>query len=105
MAIETFRRRVGSFVVSCSKGSTATSISLRRTHIRYSPNLRGKEVQIVLVRLNQAIGIDKSLLFKVTLSTDDIDLEHLTWIGYERDNAGKILPKIVDMAASMDPEK
>ncbi|KAG4074407.1 hypothetical protein HA402_000386 [Bradysia odoriphaga] len=73
--------------------------------VHLCPHLRGKDVQIVLVRFQQAVGIEKSLLFNVTLSKDDIDLENLTWIGYERDNAGKILPKTVDMAASMDPEK
>lgn len=70
-----------------------------------SPNLRGKEIQIFLVRFQHSLGVAKSLVINVTLSNDDIDMDNLTWIGYERDNSGKILPKIVDMAATMDPEK
>lgn len=70
-----------------------------------SPNLRGKEVQIILIRFDKATGIERSLLLKVSLSSQDIDTGNVTWIGYERDSKGKILPKTVDMAVSMDPEK
>lgn len=71
----------------------------------HSPNLRGKEIQIISVRFQKIIGIQSSLLFKVLLSDNDIDAEKLTWIGYERDAKGKILPQTADMASVMDPEK
>lgn len=70
-----------------------------------SPNLRGKEIKIILIRFDKAVGIQQSLVLKISLSMDDIEADNLTWIGYERDSKGKILPKTVDMAASMDPEK
>lgn len=71
----------------------------------YSPNLHGKEIKIISVRFQKLVGIQSSLLYKVSLSNNDIDPANLTWIGYERNANGKILPQVADMTLSMDPEK
>lgn len=71
----------------------------------YSPNLHGKEIQIISVRFQKLVGIQSSLLYKVSLANNDIDPASLTWIGYERNANGKILPQAADMTLSMDPEK
>lgn len=44
-------------------------------------------------------------MFKVALTNDDIDSETITWIGYERNSKGKIIPQTTDMTSFMDPEK
>ncbi|KAJ6634983.1 Ubiquitin-like modifier-activating enzyme ATG7 [Pseudolycoriella hygida] len=69
------------------------------------PNLRGKDINIISVRFKKLVGIEASLLFKVSLSNEDVDPDNLTWIGYERNAKGKILSQTADMASIMDPEK
>lgn len=104
MAIEIVFSCFGSFVVCLLFIQGRNSDEIKRK-FDYSPNLRGKEIQVLSVRFKKLIGIEASLLYKVSLSNDDIDSEKLTWIGYERNAKGKILPQTTDMTAFMDPEK
>lgn len=71
----------------------------------YSPQLRGKLINILSVRVKGAISIENSVLFTVKLPVADIDANNLKWIGWEANNQGKYLPRCASMASSMDPEK
>lgn len=70
-----------------------------------SPQLRGKTINVLSVRVKGAKSIENSLVFSVKLPEADIDASNLKWIGWEANNQGKYLPKCAMMAASMDPEK
>lgn len=71
----------------------------------YSPNLRGKQIKIISVRCKNVISIENSLVFEVELSKNDLNCNDLKWIGWEKNEKGKLLPRLAQMASSMDPEK
>lgn len=70
-----------------------------------SPNLRGKKVKILSIRCKNSVSIENSLVFNAVLSTDDLDLTTAKWIGWEKNEKDKMLPRLAKMAASMDPER
>lgn len=71
----------------------------------FSPNLRGKKVKILSIRCKNSVSIENSLVFNAVLSTDDLDLTTAKWIGWEKNENDKMLPRLAKMAASMDPER
>lgn len=44
-------------------------------------------------------------MFNAVLSADDLDLSTAKWIGWEKNENDKMLPRLSKMAASMDPER
>lgn len=73
--------------------------------LNFSPQLRGKVINIVSVRVKESVSVERSLVFTVQLPKDDIDIDNLKWIGWEQNDQGKYLPRCAAMASTMDPER
>lgn len=72
--------------------------------VSYSPRLRGRTIQIVAVRCRNAVSLADSLVLEAVLSEGDV-VDPSKWIGWEKNENEKLLPRIAKMAASMDPER
>lgn len=62
-------------------------------------------MKILSIRCKNSVSIENSLVFNAVLSTDDLDLTTAKWIGWEKNENDKMLPRLAKMAASMDPER
>lgn len=71
----------------------------------YSPNLRDKIINVLSIRVQDSVSIAKSLCFKIRLPSTDVDVKNLKWTGWEPNDKGKLIPRLSEMAASMDPER
>lgn len=76
-----------------------------------SPRLRGQQIRLLAVRCHSNVTIEPSVLFTVRLAdeppgepTDD-DAEAATFIGWERNELNKMLPRMANMADSMNPDR
>lgn len=69
-----------------------------------APNLHGKTIKIISVRLKTNKSIEDSLLFEVILPLSTVENDESQWIGWEANENGKLLPRISDMRAMMDPK-
>lgn len=70
-----------------------------------SPHLRGQTIKLLSIRCRNAVNLDNSLLFEAKLANADLHLTDAKWIGWEKNDNDKLLPRIAKMAASMDPER
>lgn len=70
-----------------------------------SPNLRGKQIRLLSVRCKNGVSLEPSRLYTVRLSADAIDDSWLSFVGWEKNDQQKMLPRMTNMAASMDPER
>lgn len=72
----------------------------------FSPNLQGQKLNILSIRCKNSVNLlEKSLVFKAELTSDSIDVNTAKWIGWEKNDQGKMLPRLAKMAYSMDPER
>lgn len=71
----------------------------------FSPNLCGKEIKILALRVHKAASLEKSVAFSVRMPDVVTDFLSATWIGWEPNSSGKYLPNCASMASSMDPHK
>lgn len=67
--------------------------------------MRGKTVNVLSIRCKNAKSVEDSLVFSIRLSEQGLDSENIKWIGWEKNDQGKLIPRIAKMAASMDPER
>ena len=71
----------------------------------FSPNLKSKCIKIISIRVKDGKNLSKSIIYDVELPDFDVNKENLKWCGWERNNNGKLIPKIAAMADNMDPAK
>lgn len=70
------------------------------------PKIRGKQIKVIAIREHGNRSLSKSKIFFVDLSdaSDNIEKSEIKWTGWEK-NQGKLMPKLAQMADSMDPIK
>lgn len=71
------------------------------------PNLHGKTIKIISIRMKTTKSYEDSLLFEIILpQTQDnaSQNENIQWIGWETNETGKMLPRVADMHLIMDPK-
>lgn len=73
--------------------------------IYFSPNLRSKTIKILSIRIKNSVSLEKSVFFEVILPSSGLNPNEMKWVGWEQNEKGKLLPKVANMADSMDPEK
>ncbi|CRK92981.1 CLUMA_CG006505, isoform A [Clunio marinus] len=74
--------------------------------LKLCPNLIGKQIKVISVRQDSKRTLTPSLIFTLDLQAVKInEKDEIKWTGWERNNQGKLLPKMSSMGESMDPEK
>lgn len=74
--------------------------------LKLCPILVGTQIKVISVRQDEHRSLSPSLVFPVDLSgAKSIDKSDVKWTGWERNNQGKLLPKMASMGDSMDPVK
>lgn len=69
------------------------------------PNLNGKKIKIISVRMKTSKSYKDSLMFEVILPQVNADTsQNIQWIGWESNENGKMLPRVADMRLTMDPK-
>lgn len=70
------------------------------------PILHGQNINILAVRQNQKSSLESSRLFYVKLpASQNISDDDIKWTGWEKNNQGKLLPRVANMSEVMDPMK
>ncbi|KAL7051316.1 hypothetical protein ACKWTF_004425 [Chironomus riparius] len=69
------------------------------------PILRGQSINILSVRQSEHNSLKASKVFYVTLPKYNDDFQFLTWTSWEKNNNGKMMPRIANMSEVMDPIK
>ncbi|KAG5680696.1 hypothetical protein PVAND_010187 [Polypedilum vanderplanki] len=74
--------------------------------VKLCPILHGKSIKILSVRRDEKSSLLLSKLFFIQLPNKiDLDPINMKWTGWERNDQGKLLPKLANMSNSMDPIK
>ncbi|XP_058833268.1 ubiquitin-like modifier-activating enzyme atg7 isoform X2 [Topomyia yanbarensis] len=63
------------------------------------PVLKGKEINCICLREE----VSSSIVLRIQMPDCELDIEEATWIGWEANEAGKFIPRLADMAKTMDP--
>ncbi|XP_053687462.1 ubiquitin-like modifier-activating enzyme ATG7 [Sabethes cyaneus] len=63
------------------------------------PIIAGKQINCVCIHKDAK----SSIVYRIQMPSNDLDLNEASWIGWEADENGKLLPRIADMAKTMDP--
>lgn len=72
----------------------------------FSPKLCGRTINFLAIKLKAQLNIHDSIVYVARMPENPINFSsEVKWIGWEPNNAGKYLPRVVSMADSMDPEK
>ncbi|XP_070490503.1 ubiquitin-like modifier-activating enzyme ATG7 [Chironomus tepperi] len=69
------------------------------------PSLHGRTINILSVSQSEQNSLKASRIFYVTIPKYDKDLKFEKWTGWEKNNNGKLLPRIANMGDVMDPIK
>ena len=69
------------------------------------PKLRGHNINVLSIRQSEQNGLKASKLFHITLPKYNDDLQFVKWTGWEKNNNGKMIPRIANMSEVMDPIK
>lgn len=67
--------------------------------------MREKTIKIISLRVKKSVSLEASVLFTIKLPAGDIDIDNITWIGWEPNEQGKYIPKCASLSSSMDPQK
>lgn len=70
------------------------------------PTIIGKQIKVMSIRMDEKLTLSPSLIFTIDLQVASfIEKSDVKWTGWERNNQGKLLPKMSSMGNSMDPVK
>lgn len=72
--------------------------------MKLCPAIRNQQIKVIAIREHGNRSLSKSKVFHVDLSqaTGNLDKSEMKWTGWEK-NQGKLVPKLAQMADSMDP--
>jgi ubiquitin-like modifier-activating enzyme ATG7 len=72
--------------------------------LKLCPVLHGQQIKVLSLRLNETLSLNSSRIFNINIPSV-IDLNTIKWTGYEKNNQGKMIPKVACMGDCMDPIK
>lgn len=74
--------------------------------VKLCPVVHGKQLKVLSIRQNEKCSLQSSRLFFIDIPAEiNLEPSSIKWTGWERNNQGKLLPKMASMGESMDPTK
>lgn len=71
------------------------------------PMLHEKQIKVLSIRQDEKLSLKPSRLYTINIPPSFVKLDESTikWTGWEKNNQGKLLPRIASMSETMDPIK